>query len=261
VIDEAIRHSITKMSHVHFVANETYRQRVIQLGENPERVFNYGEIELDNITRLKLLDREALEQTIDFKFKSMVFLVTYHPATLSYNSEQAMSALLGALDQFPEASIIFTKPNADTNGRVLIRMIDEYVKKQPGRAKAFTSMGQLLYLSAIKNADVVIGNSSSGITEVPALNKPTVNVGNRQKGRLRASSVIDCEENEEQIISAIQTALSTEFQASLRQLPSPYGDGNSSILIKERLKTVALKGIIAKKFYDLELVKTNHHTR
>ncbi|MDD3363423.1 MAG: UDP-N-acetylglucosamine 2-epimerase [Syntrophomonas sp.] len=252
VIDEAIRHSITKMSHLHFVANETYRQRVIQLGENPERVFNYGESALDNIKRLKLLDREALEQAIKFKLKPTVFLVTYHPVTLYDNPEQAMSALLQALDQFPEASIIFTKPNADTNGRVLIKMIDEYVENQSSRAKTFTSMGQLLYLSAIKNADVVIGNSSSGLTEVPALNRPTVNIGNRQKGRLKASSVIDCEENEEQIISAIQKALSTDFQASLRQVLSPYEEGNVSLRIKEHLKTVALEGITRKEFYDSE---------
>ncbi|PKM77870.1 MAG: UDP-N-acetylglucosamine 2-epimerase (hydrolyzing) [Firmicutes bacterium HGW-Firmicutes-15] len=250
VIDEAIRHSITKMSHLHFVANETYRQRVIQLGENPERVFNYGEIELDNIMRLILLDREALEHKIEFKFQPTVFLVTYHPVTLCNNSEQAMAVLLGALDQFPEASIIFTKPNADTNGRVLIKMIDEYVATHSSRARTFTSMGQLLYLSAIKNADVVIGNSSSGLTEVPALSKPTVNIGNRQKGRLKASSVIDCEENEEQIIAAIQKALSPDFKGSLRQVLSPYGEGNASLRIKEHLKTVDLEGITMKEFYD-----------
>jgi len=259
VIDEAIRHSITKMSHLHFVANETYRQRVIQLGENPERVFNYGEPALDNIKRLELLDRGDLEQAIEFKFKPTVFLVTYHPVTLCNNSEQAMSALLGALDQFPEASIIFTKPNADTNGRVLIKMIDEYVENHSNRTRSFISMGQLLYLSAVKNADVVIGNSSSGLTEVPALNKPTVNIGDRQKGRLKAISVIDCEADAEQIISAIQKALSKEFQSLLTPVASSFGEGNTSQLIKELLKTVALEGIITKRFYDLEPASLPYH--
>jgi UDP-N-acetylglucosamine 2-epimerase (non-hydrolysing)/GDP/UDP-N,N'-diacetylbacillosamine 2-epimerase (hydrolysing) len=251
VIDEAIRHSITKMSQLHFVANEIYRRRVIQLGEHSDRVFNYGAPGLDNIHRLRLLDKNKLELAIDFKLKQTVFLVTYHPVTLYDNSAQCMLYLLRALEHFPDASIIFTKPNADTNGRILIKMIDEYVENHPAQARAFISLGQTLYLSAVKNADVVIGNSSSGLVEVPALKKATVNIGDRQKGRLRAGSVIDCEEDEKQIIAAIHKALSPEFQDSLCDVVSPYGEGNASLRIKEQLKAVNLDGITIKEFYDL----------
>jgi UDP-N-acetylglucosamine 2-epimerase (non-hydrolysing)/GDP/UDP-N,N'-diacetylbacillosamine 2-epimerase (hydrolysing) len=251
LIDEAIRHSVTKMSHLHFVANEIYRQRVIQLGEQPNRVFNYGAPGLDNINRLKLLDKKELEIALNFKLNPLVFLVTYHPVTLFDNSEHSMVHLLRALEQFPEASIIFTKPNADTNGRILIKMIDEYVGNHPERVRAFTSLGQTLYLSAIKNADVVIGNSSSGLVEVPAFKKATVNIGDRQKGRLKASSVIDCEENEWHITSAIYRALSPEFQDLLCNVVSPYGKGNASQRIKEQLKIFKLDEINIKEFCDL----------
>lgn len=251
LIDEAIRHSVTKMSHLHFVANEIYRQRVIQLGEQPNRVFNYGTPGLDNINRLKLSDKKELENAINFKLKPTVFLVTYHPVTLYDNSEHSMLHLLRALDQFPDASIIFTKPNADTNGRILIKMIDEYVENHSDRVRAFNSLGQTLYLSTMKNADVVIGNSSSGLVEVPAFKKATVNIGDRQKGRLKASSVIDCEENEKHITAAIYKALSPEFQDLLCNVVSPYGEGNASQRIKEQLKTFKLDGINIKEFYDL----------
>ncbi len=251
LIDEAIRHSVTKMAHLHFVANEIYRQRVIQLGEQPNRVFNYGAPGLDNINRLKLLDKKELEIALDFKLNPLVFLVTYHSVTLYDNSEHSILHLLRALDQFPDASIIFTKPNADTDGRILIEMMDEYVENHSDRVRAFTSLGQTLYLSAIKNADVVIGNSSSGLIEVPAFKKATVNIGDRQKGRLKASSVIDCEENEMHITEAIYKALSPEFQDSLCNVYSPYGEGNASRRIKEQLKAVNLDRITIKEFYDL----------
>jgi UDP-hydrolysing UDP-N-acetyl-D-glucosamine 2-epimerase len=255
LIDEAIRHSVTKMSHLHFVASEIYRQRVIQLGEEPNRVFNYGAPGLDNINRLKLLDKKELESALDFRLNQRVFLVTYHPVTLYEKSESSMSHLLRALDQFPDASIIFTKPNADTDGRILIKMIDEYEEKHPERVKAYTSLGQTLYLSVMKNSDVVIGNSSSGLVEAPALEKATVNIGDRQKGRLKANSVIDCEENEIDIVAAINRALSPDFQKSLCNVYSPYGEGNASYRIKEQLKTVKLDSIIFKNFYDLEGIK------
>lgn len=255
LIDDAIRHSVTKMSHFHFVANETYRQRVIQLGEHPDRVFNFGTPGLDNIKRLKLLDKAELEVAIDFKLKPIVFLVTYHPVTLYDSSEQALVNLLRALDQFPEASIIFTKSNADTNGRILNEMIDKYAKNEEIQAKAFTSLGQTLYLSAVKNADVVIGNSSSGLVEAPALKKATVNIGERQKGRLKASSVIDCDESEEQITAAIHKALSPDFRASLCKVISPYGEGNASQRIKEHLKNADLDQVMLKRFYNLEGIR------
>lgn len=250
-VDEAIRHAITKMSHLHFVANDVYRQRVIQLGENPHRVFNFGAPGLDNIRRLKLLDREALENLLNFRFGSTNFLVTYHPETLGRQTvEESLGPLLEALDAFPEVNIIFTKPNADAGGRKMAAMIERYVAKESSRAAAFTSLGQLKYLSAVKHADVVIGNSSSGIVEVPAMKKPTVNIGDRQKGRLRAASVIDCEASAPAIKSAIKKALSTDFQRVSQNTESPFGDGDASKKIKEAIKGADLANILMKKFYD-----------
>ncbi len=252
LIDEAIRHCITKMAHLHFVAAEPYRKRVVQMGENPQRVINFGAPGLDNIFKLKLLNRQEFEESIDFQLGDLNFLVTYHPVTLSsYGPQKAMQALFSALDNFPEAKIIITKPNSDTEGRVIFQMIDDYAAKQPDRIAAFISLGQLRYLSAITHVDVVIGNSSSGLVEVPALNKPTVNLGDRQKGRLKARSVIDCKETPVAITTAIQKALSPEFQRSLPDVVSLYGAGNVSFRIKECLKNMALDGIIIKKFYDM----------
>lgn len=252
VIDEAIRHSVTKMSHFHFVAAEPYRQRIIQLGESPERVLNFGTPALDNIKKLNLLNRKELEESIGFRLGKLNFLVTYHPVTLSdKGSEQPVNALLKALDNFPDAKIIFTKPNSDTGGRIIINLIDDYVAKRSHRAAAYTSLGQLRYLSAIKHVDVVMGNSSSGLIEAPAFKKPTVNLGDRQLGRLKAASVIDCKEDTESIVAAIKKALSPDFQYSLSKVVSPYGNGNASYKIKEYLKNVNLDGIIQKKFFDL----------
>lgn len=252
VIDEAIRHAVTKMSHFHFVAAERYRQRVIQLGERPENVLVFGAPGLDSINRLNLLGRDDLEKSLGFQLGKTFFLVTYHPVTLSDQSpEQAMRELFSALDHFMDAKIIFTKPNADTDGRMICRLIDNYAAHQRGRVMVSASLGQLKYLSALKHADVVIGNSSSGLIEAPALKKPTVNLGDRQKGRLKAPSVIDCSETEASIVAAIKQALSVDFQRSLSGTISPYGDGNASEKIKEFLKIVPLGGILQKKFYDM----------
>ncbi|MEL7564377.1 MAG: UDP-N-acetylglucosamine 2-epimerase [Dehalobacterium sp.] len=251
-IDEAVRHAVTKVAHLHFVAAEPYRKRVIQLGENPERVWNVGSLGLESIKKLKLLNQVDFEESIGFKLGRMNFLVTYHPATLSNSdSENAIYTLLKALDEFPHAHIIFTKPNSDTNGRIIINKIEEYAKKQPQRAKVFTTLGQLRYLSCIQHVDVVIGNSSSGIIEVPALGKATVNMGERQQGRLKASSVIDCHENFNEIVDAINKALSVDFQNSLKNIKSPYGEGNASIMIKDIIKNINLSEILIKKFYDM----------
>lgn len=251
-IDEAIRHSVTKMSHLHFVSTDAYRKRVIQLGEHPDRVFHVGAIGLDNIRKLPLLSREELEESIGFQLRSLNFLVTYHPVTLNrMGSEAAMRELLAALDRFPEATVIFTKPNADTDGRIISRMIDEYVQQNPERCRAYTSLGQVRYLSAVKHVDVVIGNSSSGILEVPAFKKPTVNIGDRQRGRLRPTSVIDCAETAEEIAWAIEKALSPEFRGQLENMTSPYGDEYVSGKAKEILKRADLQNILFKGFYDL----------
>ncbi|WP_206810937.1 UDP-N-acetylglucosamine 2-epimerase [Paradesulfitobacterium ferrireducens] len=253
-IDEAIRHSITKMSHLHFVAAEPYRKRVIQLGENPDRVINVGALGLDNIERLKLLERNEFEKSIQFKLGRVNFLVTYHPVTLgNHNPKYAIDQLLGALDDFPDAKVIFTRPNSDTNGRIIAQTIDEYAIKHPERVKVFTSLGQTKYLSAIKLTDVLIGNSSSGLIEVPVLGKPTVNLGDRQRGRLKTESVIDCQETKEEISASIRKALSPEFKILAKNVVSPYGKGGASVRIKEFLKDVELEGIIIKQFYDLQI--------
>lgn len=251
-IDEAMRHAITKMAHFHFTAAEPYRNRVIQLGETPERVFNYGAPGLDNLKKLVLLKKVAFEKAIDFQLANPSFLVTYHPVTLSNTKpEKSFNELLNAVDRFPEATVIFTKANADTNGRIINHEIDKYAEKNPLRAKVFTSMGQLLYLSAIRNVDIIIGNSSSGILEAPSLKKPTVNIGDRQRGRLKADSVIDCEEKERSIATAIKKGLAPEFKKILRNAKNPYGQGNVSLKIKEYLKKVSLQNILMKKFYDV----------
>ncbi len=251
-IDESIRHAITKMAHFHFTAAEPYRKRVIQMGENPERVMNYGALGLDNIKKMKLLNKASFEKAIDFKLSRQSFLITYHPVTLSDTlPEKSFNELLKAIDHYPEATVIFTKANADTAGRIINYNIERYVEKNPFRAKAFISMGQLLYLSAIKNTDLVIGNSSSGILEAPALHKPTVNIGTRQQGRLKADSIIDCEENEPAITKAIKKGLSPEFISILKNVKLLYGQGNVSSKIKENLKKVSLQNILIKKFHDV----------
>jgi len=254
--DEAIRHAITKMSHFHFTTAEPYRKRVIQLGESPQRVFNFGAPGLDNLLRLELMEKEAFEKKIDFQLGNLSFLITYHPVTLgNEDPHETLESLFSAIDQFPDARVIFTKSNADTAGRGINKLIDAYKSKNPHKVKVFTSMGQLLYLSAIKNTDIVIGNSSSGIIEAPSFRKPTVNIGKRQQGRLRALSIIDCNENEKGIASAIKKGISTEFSNKIKDVINPYGQGNASLEIKEYLKTISLiplNNILMKKFYNLD---------
>lgn len=250
--DDAIRHALTKMAHLHFVAAEPYRRRVIQLGEDPARVFNFGAPGLDSIRRLTLLGRAELETALGFALGAVNLLVTYHPVTLEdENPREAMAALLQALDAFPQARIIFTRPNADTHGRVINELIDRYLAAQPGRAAAFASLGQVRYLSAVCHAAAVIGNSSSGLSEAPALKTPTVNIGARQRGRLRAASVIDCAAEPAAIRAAIEKALSADFAPVVQAAVSPYGAGDASVRIKEQLKQVPLAGLAVKKFYDI----------
>jgi UDP-N-acetylglucosamine 2-epimerase (non-hydrolysing)/GDP/UDP-N,N'-diacetylbacillosamine 2-epimerase (hydrolysing) len=251
-MDEAIRHAITKMSHIHFVAAEQYRTRVIQLGEQPDKVFNVGAPGLDNIKRLQLLDREQFEQSIGFKLGEVNFLVTYHPATLGTTTPQnAMQELLKALDQFPESRIIFTKPNSDTDGRVIGQMIDEYAQRNKERVIVFTSMGQIRYLSALQHVNAVVGNSSSGIIEAPACKVPTINIGNRQSGRLKAITVIDCVEKTAAIVSSINKALAPEFAETLQKSESLYGAGETSENIITILRSISLDELTIKRFHDL----------
>lgn len=253
LIDEAIRHSITKMSQIHFTSTEEFKKRVIQLGEQPKNVHNVGALGIENINKLKLLDKNEFEDSINFKLKQVNFLVTFHPVTLdSSSAEGQFSELLKALDKYENTSIIFTKPNADTDGRIIIQMIDEYVSKNSSKAVAFTSLGQLRYLSAMQYVDAVIGNSSSGLVEVPSFKIPTINIGDRQQGRVKAISVIDCEATEFDIGKSIQKAISPEFKEVIKFLKNPYGEKNSSNEIIEVLKNTDLSGLIKKQFYNLE---------
>lgn len=249
--DESIRHAITKMAQWHFVAAESYRKRVIQLGETSDRVFNFGAPGLDHLQRLDWMDRPSLEESLAIKLDLPVFLVTYHPATLNQRKPIAvMNELLAALDEFPQATIIFTYPNADTGGRALIERLDQWVATNRHHAKAFVSLGQQRYLSLMREADAVIGNSSSGLIEAPALKKATVNIGDRQKGRLKASSIIDAAENKNAIVAAINKALSADFRADLQATKSLYGSGDVSRRIKDTLKAVAIG--TQKAFFDIE---------
>jgi len=249
--DEAIRHSITKMSHLHFVAAEDYRQRVLQLGENPERVFLVGGLGVDNILKLKLLERNELEKSLDFKLGSRNLLITYHPVTLENDtSAHQLRELLTALNQQEDTILIFTMPNSDTDGRILFKMIEEFVSGNQC-AKAFTSLGQLHYLSCVKHFDGVVGNSSSGLAEVPTFKKGTINIGDRQMGRLKAKSVIDCEPTKVSINNAILQLYSPEFQASLTKVENPYGSGGASEVIVDTLEEIPLDKILKKKFFNL----------
>jgi len=251
--DEYIRHSITKMSHLHFTATEEYRRRIIQLGEQPERVFNVGAIGIDNISRLKLLSKEDFEKTIQFKLGKKNLLVTFHPVTLeNATSKEQFQYLLNVLDKLEETNIIFTKANADTDGRVINKMIDKYVDNHTQSAIGFTSMGQLKYLSAMQYMSGVVGNSSSGLLEAPSFKIGTINIGDRQKGRIKANSVIDCLPTEAGIAEAIQKLYSVEFNESIRQTINPFGSGGVAEkvlkIIESEIKDITLK----KQFYDLQ---------
>jgi len=253
-IDEAIRHSITKMAHLHFVSTEEYRRRVIQLGEHPDKVFNFGAIGIDNIVNLNLLNRDELEQSLNFSLGDKYFVCTYHPVTLDASGpSQAFRNLLDALREFPDYKVIMTKPNADPNSHIIIQMMEEFAQEQRDRVLVVASLGQLRYLSAVKHCDLVIGNSSSGIIEVPSLMKPTVNIGDRQKGRAAGASVIHVSENKEEIVQAIHQALSASFRRIVAESPSIYGHGNVSARIKEVLKHHSLSNILYKSFYDLDM--------
>ena len=249
--DEGIRHAITKMSYLHFTSAEVYRKRVIQLGEAPNRVFNVGAIGVDSIKNLKLLDKVAFEESINFELNNTSVLITFHPVTLEdATAKKQFSALLKALDGIEDASLIFTKPNSDKDGRIIIKMIDDYVAQNPHKAVAFISLGQLRYLSALQYMDVVVGNSSSGIYEVPIFKKPTINIGDRQKGRLMPQSVINCKPNKKSIDEALRKAFSLEFVDSIKNQKNIYGDGTATKQILEILKTFQITGI-KKTFYDI----------
>jgi GDP/UDP-N,N'-diacetylbacillosamine 2-epimerase (hydrolysing) len=252
--DEALRHSITKMSHLHFVAAEEYRQRVIQLGEQPEQVFLVGGLGIDNIKRMKLLNRAEVEASLDFKLGPKSLLITFHPVTLEVSTAaEQMAELLAALSALKETQLIFTMPNADTEGRELIKMVEQFVAANTN-ARAYTSLGQLRYLSCIAHVDGVVGNSSSGLTEVPSFKKGTINIGDRQRGRLQAASVINCEPTCRSITAAIERLSTTDFQLGLAQVLNPYGEGGASNKIIKILKQQAIDNITKKAFYVLDTI-------
>ena len=255
LIDEAIRHSITKMSHLHFVATEAYKKRVIQLGENPSRVFNVGGFGIDNIVSLDFLDKPSLESSLNFTLRDKNFLITFHPVTLeNATAQEQFKALLDALKSLStryDIGYIFTKANADTDGRIINDMIDEFVSTH-SNAIAFTSMGQLRYLSTMRFVNAVVGNSSSGLGEAPSFKVATINIGDRQKGRIKADSVIDCKPSYEEILQSCKYAMSKEFQTILQNVKNPYGEGGASQKALEILKSYPLEGILKKAFYDVD---------
>lgn len=254
LIDESIRHSITKMSHLHFTASDSFRKRVIQLGEQPDNVFNLGALGIENINRIKFLSKNEIEQNLNFSFLLKNYLVTFHPETLEKEStEVRFGEVLHALQELidKQTLFIFTMPNADNDGRVIIKMINEFVSNHPRNSVVFTSMGQINYLSTLKYIDAVIGNSSSGLIEVPSFHIPTINIGDRQRGRIMAESVINCSVDKNQIKFAIQRANEKKFKQKAYKLNNPYGTKNISDKIVDILKNATLSELLKKKFYNL----------
>lgn len=250
--DDAFRHAITKLSHIHCTATETYKQRVIQMGEMPNSVYNVGAIGLDHIRRSTLMTPEQLSSDLNFDLNHPYFLVTYHPVTLADEPAiETFNALLTSLEQFPQHNVIITYPNADNGSREIISLIQDYARQSKGKVLAIASLGQVRYLSCVKYATAVIGNSSSGIIEVPSFNVPTVNIGNRQQGRLAAQSVIHCQSDSLSITTAINKAILLLPQLQLTPVANPYGQGQASQLIVKLLTTTPLKP--TKSFYDLKV--------
>ena len=250
--DEAIRHSITKMSHIHFVATKEYKQRVKQLGEHPKRIFNVGGMGIENIKRLKLLSKEEFEKSINFKLTKQNIIVTFHPVTLeNATSKLQFQNLLDAIDTLNDTNIIFTKANSDTDGRIINNMIDRYVQDNSHKSVCFTSLGQLRYLSALQYVDAMVGNSSSGLAEAPSFKIGTINIGDRQKGRMQSSSVINTNTSTSSIKNAITKLYSNEFQNSLSNVVNPYYQENSVLNIIEILKNIELQDILKKEFQDM----------
>ena len=235
-IDDQFRHAITKMSLLHFVATDEYRDRVVQLGEDPSRVFNYGALNVDAMKKIEPLSRKQIEKKLKISLDPKSLLVTFHPVTLENNTAgEQFSQLIEAIHSFDRLQVIFTKTNADTGGRIINDLIDKYVKENPQKAVAFTSLGQLLYISAIFHIDAVAGNSSSGVIETGTFKLPTVNIGDREKGRILPDNVIDCDQSVESIRIAIETALSKEFKDSLRDMVNPYEMDNTAKNITTKL--------------------------
>ena len=251
--DDCIRHAITKMSHLHFTSTEAYRQRIIQLGEQPDRVFYVGAIGVENIKRVPLMAKKELEESIQFKLGEKSLLITYHPVTLEdHTAESQCRNLLEALDEFPDYKIIFTLPNSDTDGRIIIRLIREYVSLHQKRCMAIPSLGLRRYLSALQYVNAVVGNSSSGIIEVPSFGIPTLDIGNRQKGRIAAESVWHCDNDTSSIVKNLKKVLSDDFRELVKLAVNPYEKENTTANICRIISDFPLNDLKQKKFYDIK---------
>lgn len=251
--DDAIRHSITKMSHLHFASTDEHKNRIIQMGEDPQNVYNVGAIGLDTVKNLPLLTTEDLQEELDFTFKKYNYQVTFHPTTLDLQSpEEQFQVLLNAIDQQKDSFFIFTKANADTGGRIINQIIDEYVSQNGDKARAFTSLGNLRFLSLTKYCTAIVGNSSSGILEVPSLHTATINIGDRQKGRIQAETVINTRVNEAEILAAFDKVKDETFRQKIMHAKNIYGDGNATNQIINVLQKVHLENFQTKSFFDLK---------
>ncbi|KZK65102.1 UDP-N-acetyl glucosamine 2-epimerase [Shewanella baltica] len=253
VMDELFRHAITKLAHLHFAAIEDYRQRIIQMGEHPSRVFTVGEAGLDNIREMTLMNKAEIEESLQCPLKSKNLIITYHPDSHD-NLEaikQSFRTILAALDTLEDTLLIFTKANSDIGGRLINELIDEYVSLNPRKSLGFTSLGQRRYLSLLQYVDAVVGNSSSGIVETPSFKLPSINIGPRQQGRIRANSTIDVECETQALTTALSTIYNEAFLATVKQTQNPYDQGGSSLKIKEIIKQFDLSNLEMKRFYDL----------
>lgn len=250
--DDAIRHSITKMSHLHFTSTEEYRKRVIQLGEQPQSVFYVGALGVENIKHVPLMSKEEIEQNLQFEITDRTILVTYHPVTLSdSNPLDDINALFQALDAYPELHVIFTMPNSDAGGQKIAEAIERYAAQHTNRVRAYKSLGMRRYLSVMKYCVAVIGNSSSGILETPSFHIPTLNIGSRQDGRIAAESVYNCSTNKDSISAGLEYILSPEFKAIATKSINPYEKDGTAQAIFNVISTYPLDGILQKKFYDI----------
>lgn len=253
-VDDVIRHCITKMSYLHFPACEEYRRRIIQLGEEPDRVFNYGDVGVENVRKMEYLPKDELEKSLGIPLEKPYASVTFHPVTLEKNTARRQTEqLISVLANYTDLNFIVTMANADLQGQEINELFQESAKEHEN-IFCFTSLGIQRYLSLVKYAEFVIGNSSSGIVEVPCFGIPTVNIGNRQKGRLRAKSIIDCEPEAEDIQMSLEKAMSEEFREIAREAENPYGEGDTSALIIDTIKSfLQLENInLKKRFYDLQ---------
>lgn len=249
--DDAIRHSVTKMSSLHFTSCEEYRHRVIQMGEQPSRVFDVGSLGVENIKAVPLMTKDELEASLDFKIDTQTILVTYHPVTLGGDPAKDIHEFLDALDQFKDLKVIFTMPNSDTGRDAIALAVENYVENHSNSAKAYTSLGLKRYLSTLQFVKAAVGNSSSGIIEVPSFGIPTLNIGDRQKGRLASKSVVNCGTSKDEVIAGLKHCLSEEMQKAAKTYENPYAKPDTANLIYQELKNVELAGLNLKTFYDL----------